>query len=179
MNIGIAGAESRSLGGIQKPEHFQTIAPGHYEHNDSTQKNKMIFHVFRKGDFRHSGHGTPDLAEIPFYSQGTVFQIPAHGYQCSHDKKNQQPVLDEDVKRQREQVKADVPVKNRVGDAKRLLMQIPQEQFPLVWALWSNVKGAKQNNSDHQGFYRCGGKTELGRIIAGRLKTSPCSHGRV
>ena len=47
----------------------------------------------------------------------------------------EQPVSNVQVKGKRKQIKSDVPAKNRIRAAKRLLVQIAQEQIPLVGAL--------------------------------------------
>jgi hypothetical protein len=42
VHIRVAGTEGRTLSGIQKSIHFQMIAPGQKQDNDSSQENKVL-----------------------------------------------------------------------------------------------------------------------------------------
>ena len=122
MDIRIAGAEGRSLGGVEKTVDLQMITPGDQQNHDTGKHQEMLAGFFRNFNL---GQGTGSVAgqqHFPDNLDPADLYIPDNRHQCGKQQHNQQLLPDKDIKRQCEYIKPDVLVKYGIIGTERLLI---------------------------------------------------------
>ena len=118
MNVGIAGADDDPVVVVEQEVTVQRIRPGLHHEKEAEQRGAM-----GDGGGRNAPRGRI-LTDV------AVREVNCAGHQAGQHKQPQQPVLDRDVDRQREEVEADVLVEQRIAPTVRRLVEEPEDQVP-------------------------------------------------
>jgi hypothetical protein len=120
VDIGVACPDHDAIVIVEQQEAVQRIGPSLHREIETQQGGAMC---------DSGGRNVPRSAvQIDF----AVHEIHRSGDESAQDQDHQHPVLERDVDRQREEVEANVPVKQRIILAVRHLVDEPEDQVPLT-----------------------------------------------
>ena len=101
MNIGVAGADDNAVVVVEQEVAVQGVSPGLDREKEAEQRGAM-------GD--GGGRNAPGRR---IQTDVAVQEVNCAGDEAGQQKQPQQPILDRDIDRQREEVEADVLVEQR------------------------------------------------------------------
>ena len=118
MNIGVAGADDDPVIVVEQEVAVQGVSPGLDHEKDPEQCGAVRNRGGRNAPGRRI---ETDIA---------VREVDQAGHDAGQQKQPQQPVLDRDIDRQREEIEADVLVEQRIIPAVRRLVDEPEDEVP-------------------------------------------------
>jgi len=151
--IRIAGSESSTCGGIEETKHLKVISPGKEEDNDTSYEYDVVPGFCGNIHFGNRDRFPLRLCKFIDDLKGSIFQVPPGSYQAGDKEKDQQPVLEEDVKGEGKHIITDVSIKNGVCGAKRFLVEIKKDRIPAIGTLGCNQKAGNHKKQNDEGIY--------------------------
>ncbi len=100
MDIRIAGAKGRSLGGVEKTVDLQMITPGDQKNQNTGEHQEMLADFFGKFNFWYLAWPIICQKHFPDKLNPAVLYIPDNRHQSGKQQHNQRLLPHEHIKRQ-------------------------------------------------------------------------------
>ena len=148
MDVGVERAEIHALGGVDKGERTQVVAGDRDEQDRDQQPRDVQLDTARHVDAEDVPHDRPGAIDAEAVEDRTE-GVDGKRADRRDDERAEQPVEDELIHRQLEDVEAEVAVELRILDAEVLRVAEEQHVTPLAGGARSEHEGDDARKDEH------------------------------